>query len=147
MEKLPDNINRVNHTKTIFNSLCATAGTLFTWLFGEWDVLFQVLATMMVLDYFTGVIVAFINNTVDSKVGFKGILKKVLMLIVLIVGVLLDRLLKTEWLFRTAICYFLTGNEGLSILENIGRTGINIPNKLKNALIQLKNEEDINNKK
>lgn len=124
--------------KNIVNGLLAGAGVIFTWLFGEWDLMFKVLASFMVIDYVTGVTVAFIDGTVDSKVGFKGILKKVLMLILLIVSVLLDRLLGTEWLFRTATCYFLIGNEGLSILENIAKTGMPLPEKLKEGLLQLK---------
>lgn len=145
MEKLPEIVNKSQgfNIKTIGGSILAVAGTLFTWLFGEWDLIFQVLATMMVLDYATGVIVAFIEGEADSKVGFKGILKKVLKLFILIIGVLLDRLLSTEWIFRIAVCYFLIGNEGLSILENIGKTGIKIPNKLKDALVQLTKEEDV----
>lgn len=124
--------------RIIPNTIVATIGTLFAWLFGEWDLMFKVLASFMVIDYVTGIIVAFIENTVDSKVGFKGILKKVLMLILLIVSVLLDRLLGTEWLFRTATAYFLIGNEGLSILENIAKTGLPLPEKLKEGLLQLK---------
>lgn len=126
--------------KNIFNSIVAGTGVLFTWLFGEWDLIFKVLASFMLLDYITGVLVAFIEGTVDSRVGFKGILKKVLMLILLTVGVLLDRMLGTEWLFRTATCYFLIGNEGLSILENVAKTGLPLPNKLKDGLLQLKEE-------
>lgn len=124
--------------KNIFNSIIASMGTLFTWLFGAWDLMFKVLASFMIIDYATGVLVAFIEGTVDSKKGFKGIVKKVLMLIILIVGVLLDRLLGTEWLFRTATCYFLIGNEGLSILENVAKTGLPLPEKLKEGLLQLK---------
>lgn len=126
--------------KNIVNSIIASMGTLFTWLFGAWDLMFKVLASFMIIDYATGVLVAFIEGTVDSRVGFKGILKKVLMLILLIVGVLLDRLLGTEWLFRTATCYFLIGNEGLSILENVAKTGLPLPEKLRHGLIQLKEE-------
>ena len=124
--------------KNIVNGIVASMGTLFTWLFGAWDLMFKVLASMMIIDYITGVLVAFIDCTVDSRVGFKGILKKVLMLILLIVGVLLDRLLGTEWLFRTATAYFLIGNEGLSILENVAKTGLPLPEKLKEGLLQLK---------
>lgn len=124
--------------KNIVNSIIASMGTLFTWLFGAWDLMFKVLASFMIIDYATGVLVAFIEGTVDSKKGFKGIVKKVLMLIILIVGVLLDRLLGTEWLFRTATCYFLIGNEGLSILENVAKTGLPLPEKLKEGLLQLK---------
>ena len=143
MEKLPNTINNAACSRKVFSIICAGCGTLFTWLFGEWDMMFKILASFMVLDYITGVIVAYINKDVDSKIGFRGILKKSLILILLIVGVMLDRLIGSEWTFRTAVCYFFIGNEGWSIIENIGKTGMNIPNKLKNALSQLKNEEKI----
>lgn len=144
MERISELINKTLYwdTRKIFSSILAIVGTLFTWLFGEWDLIFKILASFMVLDYITGVLVAFINKEINSEVGFRGILKKSLILILLIVGVLLDRLIGSEWTFRTAVCYFFIGNEGWSIIENIGKTGINIPNKLKNALSQIISEED-----
>ena len=130
----------MNNTRTIFSTVIATLGICTTWLFGTWDIAIQVLVAFMIIDYVTGVIVAYINGDIDSKVGFKGILKKVLILIALIVGVLLDRLIGVEWTFRTVVCYFFIGNEGWSILENIGKTGLPIPDKLKDKLAQLKDE-------
>lgn len=126
--------------KTIFNSIFAVVGTFLTWIFGGWDLAIQILVSMMVIDYITGVIVAYINKEVDSKVGFRGILKKSLILIILIVGVLLDRLIGNEWIFRTATCYFFIANEGISILENIAKCGIPLPTKLMDKLVQLKDE-------
>lgn len=126
------------NNKTIFNFTIATVGTLASWLFGEWDLTIKILASFMILDYITGVIVACIRGEVDSRVGFKGILKKSLILVVLIVGVLLDRLIGSEWTFRTAVCYFFIGNEGWSIFENIGKCGLPLPNSLIDKLAQLK---------
>ena len=131
----------MNNTRAIFNTIIATLGIYITWLFGSWDIAIQVLVAFMIIDYVTGVIVAYINGEVDSRIGFKGILKKVLILIALIVGVLLDRLVGIEWTFRTVVCYFFIGNEGWSILENIGKTGLPIPERLKDGLAQLKSEE------
>lgn len=130
----------LDNTRTVFSLVIATIGVFLSWIFGEWDIALQVLVALMVIDYITGVIVAYINGDIDSRVGFKGILKKVLILIALIVGVLLDRLIGIEWTFRTVVCYFFIGNEGWSILENIGKTGLPIPDKLKDKLAQLKDE-------
>lgn len=130
----------LDNTRTVFSLVIATIGVFLSWLFGGWDIAVQVLVALMVIDYITGVIVAYINGDIDSRVGFKGILKKVLILIALIVGVLLDRLIGIEWTFRTVVCYFFIGNEGWSILENIGKTGLPIPDKLKDKLAQLKDE-------
>lgn len=130
----------MNDRKRLFSTVVATVGMYGTWLFGDWDIAIQVLVAFMVIDWVTGVIVAYIDGEIDSRVGFKGILKKVLILIALIVGVLLDRLLGIEWTFRTVVSYFFIGNEGWSILENIGKTGLPIPDKLKDKLAQLRDE-------
>ena len=130
----------MNNTRAIFNTIIATLGIYITWLFGSWDIAIQVLVAFMIIDYVTGVIVAYINGEIDSAIGFKGILKKVLILIALIVGVLVDRLIGVEWTFRTVVCYFFIANEGLSILENIGKTGLPLPERLKDKLAQLKDE-------
>ena len=131
----------MDSTRAIFNGVVAFIGVVATWLFGGWDLALKVLIVFIALDYVTGVIVAFINKEIDSKIGFKGILKKSLILIVLIVGVLLDRLLASEWTFRTVVCYFFIGNEGWSVLENIGKAGLPLPDRLMDILNQLKNEE------
>ena len=130
----------MNNTRALFSTIIATVGVYATWLFGGWDIAIQVLVAFMIIDYVTGVIVAYINGEIDSAIGFKGILKKVLILIALIVGVLLDRLVGIEWTFRTVVCYFFIGNEGRSILENIGKTGLPLPERLKDKLAQLKDE-------
>ena len=130
----------MNNTRALFSTIIATVGVYATWLFGGWDIAIQVLVALMIIDYITGVIVAYINGEIDSAIGFKGILKKVLILIALIVGVLLDRLVGIEWTFRTVVCYFFIGNEGWSILENIGKTGLPLPERLKDKLAQLKDE-------
>ena len=119
----------MNNTRALFSTIIATVGVYATWLFGGWDIAIQVLVALMIIDYITGVIVAYINGEIDSRIGFKGILKKVLILIALIVGVLLDRLVGIEWTFRTVVCYFFIGNEGWSILENIGKTGLPLPER------------------
>lgn len=115
------------------------AGTIFTWLFGTWDTSLIVLVCFMILDYITGVIRAYINKTVSSDVGLKGIARKSVILIVLIVAVLLDRLLNAgTWVFRTLVAYFYISNEGISLLENCAGLGLPVPEKLQDALLQLK---------
>ena len=120
--------------------LCvATVGTTFTWLFGAWDTALTVLVCFMILDYITGVLRAFINKEVSSNIGLIGIARKSLILVVLIVGVLLDRLLNEgTWVFRTLIAYFYIANEGISLIENCVGLGLPVPQKLQDTLIQLK---------
>jgi len=127
----------------IFDSVVAIIATFFTYLFGGWDVALSILITFMILDYITGVIWAYIQKNLNSEVGFKGLVKKCTILIVLIVGAMLDRLLNSgEWVFRTLVAYFYIANEGISLLENISNLGVPIPAKIKDALEQLNNEEE-----
>ena len=124
--------NLLNYLKGVV----AIVGTALTWLFGAWD------TALMVLDYCTGVIRAFINKEVSSDIGLKGIARKAVILIVLIVAVLLDRLLNTgTWVFRTIVCYFYIANEGISLLENCAGLGLPVPESIQNALVQLKDGE------
>ncbi|SQB24261.1 toxin secretion/phage lysis holin [Clostridium perfringens] len=114
-------------------------GSVFTWLFGVWDIPLVVLVVFMVLDQLTGVIRGYVNKELSSDVGLKGIARKCVILIILIVAVMLDRLLNTgSWMFRTMVAYFYIANEGISLLENCASLGVPIPEGLKNALIQLK---------
>ena len=125
-----------------FKIIVAALGTGATWLFGSWDTALVVLIVFMSLDYATGVLRAWINKKVSSDIGLKGIARKAVIFVVLIVAVLLDRLLNTgTWVFRTLICYFYIANEGISLLENCAGLGLPIPEKLKESLVQLKDGE------
>lgn len=90
----------------------------------------------MFLDYITGVVRTFVKKEVSSNVWLIGIARKSLILVVLIVGVLLDRLLNAgTWVFRTLIAYFYIANEGISLLENFVGLGLPVPQKLQDTLI------------
>lgn len=121
------------------STLIAVLGTLFTWLFGTWDTALAILITFMILDYTTGLLRGYLSKKLSSDVGLKGIARKAVILVVLIVAVLLDRLLSGDiYVFRTLVCYFYIANEGLSILENCSVIGLPIPIKIQDALEQLK---------
>ena len=131
-------MNNINYIKGVLVSV----GTGLTWFLGTWDTALAVLVCFMVLDYVTGLLRAYVNKEVSSDVGLKGIARKAVIFVVLIVAVLLDRLLNTgNWVFRTLICYFYIANEGISLLENCAGLGLPIPEKLKEALAQLKEGE------
>lgn len=126
-----------------FNGIVAIVATFFTYLFGSFDLALQVLVIFMILDYLTGVLYAFLTNQLNSEVGFKGLVKKLMILVVLIIAVMLDRILgATGWPFRTLVAYFYIANEGISLLENVGNIGIPIPNKMRQALEQLNKDDD-----
>lgn len=125
-----------------FKTLVAVIATGFTWLFGAWDTPLGILVLFIVLDYITGLVRGYINKELSSDVGLKGIARKAVIFVVLIVAVALDRLLSNgTWIFRSLICYFYIANEGLSLLENCGSLGLPIPQKILDALIQLKDGE------
>lgn len=120
-------------------AVCGVCG--FLW--GQADGLLYALITFMTIDYITGVIVACLGHRLSSEVGFKGIAKKVLILLLVAVGHLLDaHVLGGGAVCRSAVIGFYIANEGISILENCGAIGIPLPKKLLDVLKQLKDKED-----
>lgn len=95
----------------------------------------------MVVDYITGVSAAYYQKVLSSTVGIWGIVKKVLTLSLVVVAVQIDCITGTGDTARTAIIIIIAGNEGLSILENLGRMDIIVPSILKDALKKLKDKE------
>ena len=126
-----------------FNAIVTVLATFFMYIFGSWDLALQVLIVFMILDYGTGVLYAYLTDQLNSEVGFKGLVKKCMILVVLIIGVMLDRIVGNgTWVFRTLVAYFYIANEGISLLENVGNIGTPIPNKIRNALEQLNKDDE-----
>ncbi|MCX7829240.1 MAG: phage holin family protein [Thermanaerothrix sp.] len=121
--------------------LLAGLGGLATALFGGWDVYLKVLVAFMVLDYLTGVIAAYQEKKLDSNVGWKGITRKALIFVIVALAHLLDTALGQE-LFRGLVIWFYIANEGLSVVENLGRAGVPIPAPLRAALESLKQKAE-----
>lgn len=121
-------------------ALCAgiaTVGTVICGWLGGWDVLLQALLALMVIDYITGVICAIVEKKLNSEVGFKGISKKVFILLLIGLAVLLDNAMGSE-IVRSFTILFYISNEGISVLENATKLGVPFPDKLKEVLEQLK---------
>ena len=94
-------------------------------------------------DYLTGVMCAISEKKLSSEVGFRGICRKVLIFILVGIANILDvQVIGTGSVLRTAIIFFYISNEGISLLENAGRLGLPIPEKLKLVLEQLHNESE-----
>ena len=132
----------------------ATVGGAVAGLLGGCDGLLKVLAAFMIIDYAMGWIVAWMGKSpkteggrLDSSVGFKGIARKGLMLLVVWVAVLLDGaaadmgMINTSLFRSLIICYYIA-NEGLSIVENLSLAGVPFPGWLKSALEQLRDKSD-----
>lgn len=114
--------------------------TILYFLFGEIDISLQCLLIFIVLDYISGLIKAYCTKTLSSKIGFKGILKKVGILAIVALSVSLDRLAGDTGAMRTLVIYYFVANEGLSVLENLAEAGIPIPKSIKKALKNIKKE-------
>ncbi|KAF5078875.1 Bacteriophage holin family protein [anaerobic digester metagenome] len=118
-------------------------GLLGRWL-GGWDGFLQCLVAFVVLDYFTGVLCAIQDKKLESAQGFRGILKKALIFMVVGIGHLLDITLLggAGAPLRVAMIGFYLSNEGLSILENLGRLGVPLPGRLKQVIKELGEAEE-----
>lgn len=121
--------------------ILATVGGLCTTLLGGWDIMLQILVLFVALDYFVGVMAAFMTKTLNSNIGFRGICKKILLFVPIAVAYWLDVTLGTEMLRNLAIWFYIA-NEGLSILENLGKAEVLIPRPLIDALEQIKKNND-----
>ena len=102
-----------------------------------------VLAGVMALDYVSGVAAGYVTGTLSSDVGRKGFVKKLLMVMLVALAALIDSLVKPEMsgVLVTVVAGGLIANEGLSILENVARSGINIPKGLRDALAKVPGAE------
>jgi len=124
----------------------SVAGSFLARALGGWDTALQTLIILMAIDYITGLLIAAVwqksskskTGALESKAGFKGLVRKGLILMVVLVGVQLDAILGLQAFCRTAIILFFCGNEGLSIVENLGVMGLPLPDFVKTRFEQLK---------
>lgn len=123
--------------------ISALLGAVAGFLFGELDGLLTALLTVIVIDYATGLVCAKIKRNLSSATGFKGIAKKGFMLSIVVIANIIDtQIIKNGSAFRSAVICFYLANEGISILENAGSIGVPLPRKLKDILIQLKEDNN-----
>ena len=125
---------------------CAALGGWLGYFLGGMDGLLIALIVFMVLDYITGLMCAVMDKNLSSAVGFRGICKKVLILMLVGVANIMDvHVIGTGSALRgTVVCFYLA-NEGLSLLENAAHIGLPVPQRLKDVLVQLHNREDKDN--
>ncbi|PYE95044.1 phage holin family protein [Bacillus sp. 196mf] len=118
----------------LMKTFVAAFGGFCGYFLGGWDTTLKVLVIMAAIDYLTGVCAAGYNGELKSKVGFKGIAKKVVLFLLVGVATQLDTALGSNSAMREATIFFFMGNELLSLLENAGRMGIPLPQPLTNAV-------------
>ena len=116
-------------------------GSVFSFIFG-YNIVVEALLVAMCLDYVSGIIAAYVNPemTLNSQKGFKGICKKITILILVSLAHFID-LATSQNFIHIVVTWFFLGNEGLSIVENAAKIGVPIPSKLNKSLDQLSNEK------
>ncbi|MBS4021700.1 MAG: phage holin family protein [Dethiobacter sp.] len=118
-------------------------GAYVGYFLGGWDGFLYALVAFVVADYVTGVMVAVLERKLSSDIGFRGILKKVMIFTLVAVAHTIDsRILGDGSAIRTAVIFFYLSNEGISILENASIIGLPIPQKLQKVLAQLSGKGD-----
>lgn len=128
-------------------SICTALGILgaaVSWAFGGWDAALAALMVCISVDYISGSLVALVfhkstkseTGAYNSAYGLKGLCKKGLMLLFVLVAVQIDRLLGADYV-RDAVCIGFCSNEVLSITENLGLAGVPMPQAVVKALEQL----------
>ena len=136
--------------KETFCISLGTIGSFIAYLFGGFDASMVTLLVFMSIDYITGLIVAAVKKSpksksggLSSKAGLKGLVKKCVIFMLVLVAVRLDLTLGTNYI-RDAVCIGFIVNELLSIIENAGLLGIPMPAALKNAVELLQNKDNKN---
>jgi toxin secretion/phage lysis holin len=117
--------------QVLAGTICAAVGASISFAFGLWTEALTFLFVVMAIDYFTGVIAAVRDGSgLNSNIGFWGLFKKGLILLVMLIAHRLDVLLGVDVVMGGAV-YFYIANELLSIIENYGRMGLPLPDRLK----------------
>jgi len=115
-------------------------GVLITYL-GGMDTMLEVILALLVIDYLTGVLVAIYDKKVSSSIGYKGIIKKVVMLLLISMSYYLSMVIDNQVPIRELVIMFFIANEGISILENASNLGLPIPEKIIQVLEQVKGRD------
>ena len=116
---------------------CGVLGAFLSWLIGGWDGFIRVLLTFVVIDYVTGVSAAYMTRSLSSSIGFRGIIKKIVIFLFVGVANIIDTELlggKTEFLRDGVVCFYI-GDEGISILENAIQIGVPFPEVFKERFL------------
>ena len=128
-------------------TLLGLLGSALCWAFGGWDASIAALLVCMAVDYVSGSMVALVfhnsrkteSGAYNSTYGLKGLCKKGMMLLFVLVAVRVDALMGADYV-RDAVCIGFCVNEVLSIVENLGLAGVPMPEAVVKALEQLQHK-------
>ena len=126
------------------NTICTAIGVIGGFIanaLGGWDPALTTLGVLMLADYLSGIVVAGVfhkskkteSGSLKSWIGFKGICKQGMMLLIVLVGHQLDKAVGVN-LFREGLIFGFMANECLSIIENAGLMGIPLPEVFTKAV-------------
>lgn len=113
---------------------------------GEWDVLLQALASLVVLDYVTRLLKSWNNKSLSSEIGFTGLVKKVFIFVMVAASEIAQNVIGDAIPLREVVIMFFISNEGISLLENAPEF-VPIPEKLKQAFSQIREDEEAKKKR
>lgn len=136
------------NVKFEFLAVIGVVGGFLAKLLGGWDVALSALILFMTIDYLTGFMVAAVfkkspkseTGASNSHAGFKGLCKKGVILLIVMIALKLDELAGFDYVRYAAIMWFV-GNESISIFENVGLMGVDLPPVISKALDVLVKEE------
>lgn len=109
---------------------------------GGWDMLLKAIVILVVLDYVTGLLKAVYNKSLSSEIGFKGLIRKIIIFVVIATAYVIQGIVGDAIPLREITILFFIANESLSLLENAGEF-VPIPDRLKDTLIQLRDNKEV----
>ncbi|ODA08478.1 phage holin family protein [Paenibacillus polymyxa] len=118
----------------IIKGAAAGFGAVAGYLFGGWSVMTHLLFIFVIADWLSGWAAAWINGELKSRKGYYGIARKVAIFLIVVVAHFIDVALGNLNYFQNAVIFFYLANELLSIIENVGRMGVPMPDVLRNAV-------------
>lgn len=125
----------------VVKGIIGVVGGFIAYWLGGMDNLLICLIAMLVIDYISGVMAAVHNKNVNSEIGWKGIVKKVFTLLVVALAFIIELATENAVAIREIVIMFFIANEAISLIENAGKIGLPIPEKLINILEQLKGKK------
>ena len=108
---------------------------------GGWDMLLKSIVILVILDYITGLLKSIYNKKLSSNTGFRGLIKKIIIFIVIATAYVIQGVLESVIPLREITIVFFICNEAISLLENASEF-VPIPSKLKEVLVQLRDKEE-----
>ena len=134
-----------------FWNLCqlvfTVTGGWLGYFLGGCDGLLFTLFVFITADYITGIMCAIADKKLSSEVGFRGIMRKVIIFLLVGIAQMVDiNVIQNGSVLRTAVIFFYLSNEGVSVLENAAHLGLPVPEKLKDCLEQLHDRDEDGNR-